>query len=100
MTDSLRGFVARLEAAGQLLRVRREVDPKFELAAVVQAIQRRENLPVLFERVRGTRSRWSATCSATTRSSPISWACRRPRWRGTGGAGGGRGGARGARGTR
>jgi UbiD family decarboxylase len=55
VTDSLRGFVAKLEAAGRLLRVRREVDPKFELAAVVQAIQRRENLPVLFEHVRGTR---------------------------------------------
>ena len=55
MTDSMRGFVARLDAAGQLLRVRREVDPRFELAAVVQAIQRGRNLPVLFERVRGTR---------------------------------------------
>jgi UbiD family decarboxylase len=55
MTDSLRGFVAHLDAAGQLLRIRREVDPKFELAAVVRAVQKGRNLPVLFERVRGTR---------------------------------------------
>jgi 4-hydroxybenzoate decarboxylase len=38
-----------------LLVVRREVDPKFELNAVVRKIQSGPNLPVLFEKVRGTR---------------------------------------------
>jgi 4-hydroxybenzoate decarboxylase len=52
---TLRDFVARLEATGRLLRVRREVDPRFELAAVLRAVQRSSNLPVLFERVKGTR---------------------------------------------
>jgi UbiD family decarboxylase len=52
---TLRDFVARLEATGRLLRVRKEVDPRFELAAVLRAVQRASNLPVLFERVKGTR---------------------------------------------
>jgi UbiD family decarboxylase len=38
-----------------LLIVRREVDPKFELNAVVRKIQDGPNLPVFFERVRGSR---------------------------------------------
>jgi UbiD family decarboxylase len=38
-----------------LLVVRREVDPKFELNAVVRKIQSGPNLPVLFEKVRGNR---------------------------------------------
>lgn len=51
---SLRDYLKDLEGRGQLLRVRREVDPKFELNAVVRRIQNGPNLPVLFERVRGT----------------------------------------------
>jgi UbiD family decarboxylase len=52
--SDLRGLLDRLEAGGQLLRVRREVDPKFELAAVAKRVQQGPNLPVVFERVRGT----------------------------------------------
>ena len=44
-----------LEAEGKLLRVRREVDPHFDLAAVIRAIQKGPNLPVLFETVKGSR---------------------------------------------
>jgi 4-hydroxybenzoate decarboxylase len=50
----LRQLLAHLEADGELLRVRREVDPKFELAAVTRKVQLGPNLPVLFEQVRGT----------------------------------------------
>ncbi len=50
----LRQLLAQLEADRQLLRVRREVDPKFELAAVTRRVQLGPNLPVLFEKVRGT----------------------------------------------
>ncbi len=50
----LRAALARLDGDGQLLRVRREVDPKFELAAVTRRVQLGPNLPVLFEKVRGT----------------------------------------------
>ena len=50
----LRAFLDRLDADRQLLRVRREVDPRFELAAVTKRVQQTSNLPVLFERVRGT----------------------------------------------
>src|SRR5438309_12066324 len=51
---SLRAFVAALESRGDLIRIRKEVDPKFELSAVLKHVQRTRNLPVLFERVRGT----------------------------------------------
>jgi len=43
-------FAAQLEREGMLLRVSREVDPRFELAAVIRALRGR---PALFERVRG-----------------------------------------------
>jgi UbiD family decarboxylase len=52
---SLRDFIQLLRDREQLLVVRREVDPKFELNAVVRKIQSGPNLPVLFEKVRGNR---------------------------------------------
>jgi UbiD family decarboxylase len=52
MTDqSLRGFLEALEAAGELHRVGREVDPKFELGAVLALKDRGPAL--LFEKVAG-----------------------------------------------
>lgn len=50
----LRQTLARFEAADGLIRIRREVDPRHELAAVVKRIQREDNRPVVFEKVRGT----------------------------------------------
>lgn len=50
----LRVFLDRLDADGQLLRVRREVDPRFELPAVTKRIQQTTNLPVLFGSARST----------------------------------------------
>ena len=50
----LRGLIDVLESQGKVHRVQREVDPQFELAAVTHCIQRESNLPVVFERVRGT----------------------------------------------
>lgn len=55
MTASLREYVRLLESRGQLLTVRKEVDRTFELNAVVRKIQAGPNLPVLFQKVRGTR---------------------------------------------
>ncbi|HLI10799.1 MAG TPA: UbiD family decarboxylase [Alphaproteobacteria bacterium] len=55
MYASLREFIATLKREGLLLVVNREVDPKFELNAVLRKIQAGPNLPVLFERVRGSR---------------------------------------------
>lgn len=51
----LRRLTAELEARGQLLRVRRTVDPRFEVSAVIRAVQKGPNLPVLFEHVQGSR---------------------------------------------
>ncbi len=44
--------IAHLEASGNLLRVRTEVDPKHELAGVARRLE--GGKPVLFERVRGS----------------------------------------------
>ena len=43
------------DAEGKLLSVQREVDPRFELSAVIRAIQKGPNLPVRFETVKGSR---------------------------------------------
>lgn len=55
MFASLPQFVSGLREKGWLLVVDREVDPRFELNAVVQKVQAGPNLPILFQRVRGTR---------------------------------------------
>lgn len=47
-------FVRDLAERGELAVVGREVDPRFELAAVAVALQRRDERAVLFERVRGS----------------------------------------------
>ncbi len=51
----MRGLLAALQSEDQVLRVSREVDPLFELAAVTRHVQEGANLPVIFERVTGTR---------------------------------------------
>jgi UbiD family decarboxylase len=50
----LREFLARLDARGELIRIRREVDPRFEVAALIRDIQQRKNRAVVFERVKGS----------------------------------------------
>ncbi len=55
MPASLAEFVEGLRREGALLTVRREVDPNFELNAVVRKVQAGPNRAVLFERVRGSR---------------------------------------------
>ena len=44
----MRDYLAKLEARGEILHVRREVDPKHELAAVTHAATRKHGKPVLF----------------------------------------------------
>jgi len=52
--EDLRELLGRLEAAGELLRVRQEVDPlNFEIAAFIRHSENAANQAVLFERVRG-----------------------------------------------
>lgn len=57
MHQTLRSFLDSLRQGGQLLVVEREVDPRFELNAVVRKVQSEINLPILFNKVRGTRYR-------------------------------------------
>lgn len=50
----MRDLVNNLIESGIMQIVRREVDPRFELAAVTQALQRRSNRPILFQNVKGS----------------------------------------------
>src|SRR5262249_22764551 len=49
----LRDFLALLEQRGEVIRIRKEVDPRFEVAALIRDIQQRRNRAVVFERVKG-----------------------------------------------
>jgi UbiD family decarboxylase len=51
----MRAFMMKLKAKGELLEVRRPVDPKHELAAVTDAAHRRWGKPILFHNVIGSR---------------------------------------------
>jgi len=50
---SLRSALSFLDQRGELIRIARKVSPRFELAAVVQDIQKTVNKAVLFENVEG-----------------------------------------------
>ncbi len=52
--QDLRSFVALLESRGELVRIAREVDPKYEMAAVMAALEK-ERKAFIFENVRGAR---------------------------------------------
>lgn len=49
----LKQFVSRLKEAGDLLRIRRKVSPRHEMAAILEQVDRNTGRAVLFERVRG-----------------------------------------------
>ncbi|MEP7245799.1 MAG: UbiD family decarboxylase [Gammaproteobacteria bacterium] len=51
----MRSYIQELRERNELRIVEREVDPHFELAAVVARSQQESNLPILFERVKGTK---------------------------------------------
>ena len=51
----MRAWVEYLALNGQLLTIEREVDPRYELAAVTRRAQEAGNRPLLFRNVRGTR---------------------------------------------
>jgi UbiD family decarboxylase len=50
----MRDYIDRLRARNELRIVKRAVDPRFELAAVVASSQQDSSLPILFERVEGS----------------------------------------------
>jgi UbiD family decarboxylase len=51
--EDLREFVNALDQAGELARVKREVDPKFEVGAICKTIHDKGRQALLFEKVRG-----------------------------------------------
>ena len=55
MYDGLSAFVERLEREGELVRVRREVDPHLEIAEIADRTMKAGGPALLFERPRGSR---------------------------------------------
>jgi UbiD family decarboxylase len=53
MWEDFRGFISYLEKIGELVRIDKEVDPKFEVAAYIRRSCDVEGPAFLFERVRG-----------------------------------------------
>jgi len=53
MTLDLRGFLDQLVQEGEMIKVSRMVDPKFELTAVLRKVQKTVNKALFFERIRG-----------------------------------------------
>ena len=51
--SDLREFISKLEEAGELARVRKEVDPKYEVGAICKTIHEKGRKALLFEKVRG-----------------------------------------------
>src|SRR5438105_3865641 len=52
--DSLAAFLEELEAEGQLVRVRAEVDPILEISEITDRISKAHGPALLFEKVRGS----------------------------------------------
>ena len=48
----MRDYIEKLIARGEMNIVEREVDPKFELAAVVSRSQQQNDNPILFKNVK------------------------------------------------
>src|SRR5512141_2685849 len=57
MFEDLRGFLAFLESQGQLVRVKDEVDVKYEIAAGMRKTSDIEGPALLFENIKG-HPRW------------------------------------------
>jgi 4-hydroxy-3-polyprenylbenzoate decarboxylase len=55
MYDGLGAFTKRLDAAGELVRVKREVDPNLEIAEIADRTMKAHGPALLFENVRGSR---------------------------------------------
>lgn len=53
MFPSLREFIDFLEQSGELVRVTREVDPRYEMGAIVRKVNDLQGPALLFERVKG-----------------------------------------------
>ncbi|MBI3075610.1 MAG: UbiD family decarboxylase [Deltaproteobacteria bacterium] len=52
--QSLRAFLELLEGRGELLRIKEEVDPRFQITALVMELERQRQHPaLLFERLKG-----------------------------------------------
>ena len=51
--EDLKGFLALLESKGQLVRVKEELNPRHEVAAVLKELDREDGPAVIFENVSG-----------------------------------------------
>ncbi len=71
----MREFLKFLEGEGELVRVSREVDPVFELAAVLEKLQETMNKAVIFEKVKGSKMPVVSNILGTRRRVALSLDC-------------------------
>ncbi|MCX7775522.1 MAG: menaquinone biosynthesis decarboxylase [Spirochaetaceae bacterium] len=70
--QGLQEFLARLEAAGELVRIRTEVDPILEITEIADRVMRKGGPALLFEKVRG--SEWPLIINAYGSERRMAWA--------------------------
>jgi 2,5-furandicarboxylate decarboxylase 1 len=51
--EDVRAFLNRLESKGELIRIKEELDPKYEVAAVLHELGQKDSPAVFFEKVKG-----------------------------------------------
>lgn len=56
-SKDLRSFLASLEERGELLKIREEIDPKFEVGAINRLLVEQKGPAVLFENIKGSPAR-------------------------------------------
>jgi len=51
---TIRSFIERLEADGELVRISKEVDPKYEMPALISQLEKQRHTAYIFENVKGS----------------------------------------------
>ncbi len=72
---SLRDFLSFLESRNEVIHIARRVNPRFELAALIQDIQRTANKAVIFENVEGFRGRVASNVCGSYQNLALALGC-------------------------
>ena len=73
---SIKEFIEKLDAVHELIRIKKEVDPRFELAAIASKIQKTLNKAIIFEKVKNSRLPVAINIFGTYRRVGIFLECR------------------------
>ena len=72
----MRQFLKYLGEMGHLVRVEKEVDPRYEIAAYIRKTSDQQGPALLFERVKGSDMQVAAALFATLRGAALSLQCK------------------------